>query len=555
MLTIAFLILTSLAQGLDYPVAGAHGAVASSSTLASQVGIDIMKQGGNAIDAAVAVGFALAVTHPTAGNIGGGGFAVIRTSKGTIITLDFRETAPAKSHRDMYIDESGQVIEDLSTKGHLSTGVPGTVDGLLVLLEKHGSLSREQVLQPAIMLAEKGFPLSRVLVSEFKNLHGSMSSYPQSMKIFSNSGKPYEAGDVWIQRDLAATLKRIAANGRDGFYTGETADLIVAEMERGGGIVSREDLTNYKSMWREPVKGSYRGYEIWSMSPPSSGGVLLVNMLNMLEPFDVSGMGWGSSALIHMMIEAERRAYADRAQYLGDPEFSDIPVAELTSKAYAAQRFSDFDAQKASKSAEIGHGSLPAESTETTHFSVADKAGNAVAITTTLNWGYGNRIVVTGAGFLLNNEMDDFSAKANTPNTYGLIGRKANEIQPGKRMLSSMTPTIVTKDGKPVLVTGSPGGSTIITTVLQVVMNTIDFGYNVSHSVSVPRFHHQWLPDRVVFETRCISADGLKALEARGHKELQISTWRIGAANSVSYRDGLIEAASDPRRDAQGVAY
>ncbi|MCB1042496.1 MAG: gamma-glutamyltransferase [Acidobacteria bacterium] len=544
-----------LLQGLDYPISGTHGAVASSSTLASEVGIEILKKGGNAVDAAVAVGFALAVTHPTAGNLGGGGFAVVRLADGSVQTLDFRETAPEKAHRDMYLDEAGNVIPDLSTKGHLASGVPGSVDGLLKLLENKGSMSRELVLAPAIALAEDGFRLSVALAEDFKDVLNSMSAYPQSMAVFSKHGVPYEAGELFRQADLAATLKRIAKQGRADFYEGKTASLIVAEMERGRGLISATDLKKYASVWREPIVGSYRGHEVYSMPPPSSGGVLLVNMLNMVEPYDVASMGWGSSSVAHLMIEAERRAYADRAQYLGDPDFVDVPSARLTEKSYAAQRFANFDANKVIPSEKISYGTWPIESSETTHYSVIDAAGNAVAITTTLNWGYGNRIVVTGAGFLLNNEMDDFSVKPNTPNSYGLIGRAANEIKPGKRMLSSMTPTIVVKDGKPVLVTGSPGGSTIITTVFQVLLNTIDHKMNVSHAVAAPRFHHQWLPDRVIYETRALNADAVNALTGKGHVGVMLSPWKIGAANSVAFREGRLEAASDPRRDAVGLAY
>lgn len=554
-MTYALFFCVFLAQGLDYPVAGKNGVVASSSTIASQVGIDIMARGGNAIDAAVAVAFSLAVTHPTAGNLGGGGFAVVRLADGRTLTLDFRETAPQKSFRDMYLDESGSVIPDLSTKGHLASGVPGSVDGLLRLLETHGSLSREVVLAPAIELASKGFVLTPALAEDFARVLPSMKAFPQSMSVFSKGGEPYQAGDRWVQADLAATLTRIAKQGRSGFYEGETAALIVAEMQRGKGLISLQDLLEYRSIWREPIRGRYRDYEIWSMPPPSSGGVLLVNMLNMIEPYDVAGMGWSSSALTHLMIEAERRAYADRAEYLGDPDFVQVPVQQLTAKSYAVARFGDFRADQAKPSSEVGHGTWSTESPETTHFSVLDKAGNAVSITTTLNWGYGNRIVVTGAGFLLNNEMDDFSVKPNTPNSYGLIGREANSVQPRKRMLSSMTPTIVTKNGKPVLVTGSPGGSTIITTVFQVIINTIDHGMNVSHAVAAPRFHHQWVPDTVVYEPFAFSKDVIDALKARGHRELRKSSWRIGAANSVASDNGWLLGASDPRRDARAVAY
>ncbi len=535
---------------------GTQGAVSSRSQLASDVGIQIMQDGGNAIDAAVAVGFALAVTYPSAGNIGGGGFMVIRLEDGTVLTQDARETAPAAAYRDMFLDDDGEVDRNRALFSALSAGVPGSVAGLLDALERHGTLSREQVLAPAIQLAEDGFILTEDLATDFERVLDTMREHPASYEIFSNNGQPWQAGERWVQRDLADTLKRIAAQGRDGFYKGQTADLLVAEMERLGGMITHEDLVNYEPVWRDPIHGSYRGYEIWSMPPPSSGGALIVQMLNMLEPHDIGALGAGSVETAHLMIEAERRAYADRAEHLGDPDFYPVPLDMLTSRDYARYRFQDFDPQRATPSDEVGAGSWPDESLETTHYSVIDKNGVAVSVTTTLNLGYGNRIVVPGAGFLLNNEMDDFAAKPGAPNAYGLLGDEANKVEPGKRMLSSMSPTIVTRDGMPYLITGSPGGSTIITTVFQVILNVLDHGMSVSDAVAAPRFHHQWQPDVIRLEDNVFSPEVVQQLQAMGHQGLMASNFRIGDANSIKVlEDGQYEAAADPRNDGGASAY
>ena len=530
-----------------------QGMVASRSDIASEVGSRILADGGNAIDAAVATAFALAVVYPSAGNIGGGGFTVIALANGEVYAQDSREKAPGAAHRDMFLDSAGNVDRNLALNTLQASGVPGTVDGLLDALERFGTMTRQQVMAPAIELAEQGFRLNEDLAGQFmENLEG-FREHPASLAVFTKNGEPYKAGETWAQPDLAKTLKLIAEHGRDGFYKGETAELIVAEMERNNGLITLDDLASYESVWREPVHGTYRGYDIWSMPAPSSGGVLLVQMLNMLEAFDLGALGYGSPETVHLMIEAQRRAYADRAEFLGDPDFVDVPAAMLTSKEYARARFADFDPERATDSAEIGAGSWPAESTQTTHFSVADKFGNAVAMTTTLNRNYGNRIVVPGAGFLLNNEMDDFSSKPNTPNSYGLIGRDANEIQPGKRMLSSMAPTIVTRDGKPVLVTGSPGGATIINTVLQVVINVLDHGMDAEAAVAAPRFHHQWMPDNVRYENGAISTETAEALRAMGHKALTGGGFGIGDANTIRIDNATLEGVSDPR-NAGGVA-
>ena len=533
---------------------GKAGAVASRSPLATEVGIDVLRQGGNAIDAAVAVGFALAVTHPSAGNLGGGGFMVIRLADGRLLANDHREKAPMKAHRDMFLD-SGEVVDGLSTASHLAVGVPGTVDGLLGVLGRHGTLTRQEVVAPALALARDGFALPADLAGQFERLRGRFEPYPASLAKFTrDDASPLAAGDLFRQPDLARTLARIAEHGRAGFYAGTTADLLVAEMDRGGGLIGHEDLAAYRSVWREPVRGTYRGHQIVSMPPPSSGGALLIQMLNMLEPYDLAALGRGSPATVHLMVEAERRAYADRAEHLGDTDFYDVPLEMLMDKDYARHRFGDYDPDAASRSADIGAGSWPDESPETTHVSVMDGVGNAVAYTTTLNLGYGSKIVVAGAGFLLNNEMDDFSSKPNTANSFGLIGGEANAIEPGKRMLSSMTPTLVLKDGEPVLVTGSPGGSTIITTVLQVVTNVVDHGMDIATAVGAPRFHHQWRPNRIRHESGAIPPDVRAELRAMGHVDF-VEANAIGDANSVMRVGEELIARSDPRNAGGAAAF
>jgi gamma-glutamyltranspeptidase/glutathione hydrolase len=536
-------------------VTGSHGAVSSRSALASEVGVEILRQGGNAIDAAVAVGFALAVTYPSAGNIGGGGFIVMRLANGEVLTQDHREKAPLAASTDMFLDANGDVDREMSLFSLQAAGVPGSVAGMLDALEKHGTMTREQVLAPAIALAEEGFILNDDLAGDFNDTMPYFERHAASLAVFTRDGAPYRAGDRFVQRDLAEALKRISAQGRDGFYKGPTADMIVAEMQRNGGLISHEDLQTYDVVWREPIRGDYRGYEIWSMPPPSSGGVVLMQILNMLEPYEIGTLGWGSSQTVHLMVEALRRAYADRAEHLGDPDFYPVPIDKLISKDYAVERFADMNPAAASDSETIFAGNWVGESQDTTHYSVVDGQGNAVAVTTTLNGSYGNRIVVPGAGFLLNNEMDDFSAKPGSPNMYGLLGGEANKIEPGKRMLSSMTPTIVVKDGATVLVTGSPGGSTIINTVLHVVMNVIDHGMGVEEAVASPRFYHQWKPDQIRFERDSISAETRATLESMGHRGFQEAGFAFGDANSIVIRDGTIEATSDPRSVGGAAAW
>ena len=539
-------------------VYGKNGMVASRSTLASAAGVEIMRLGGNAVDSAVATAFALAVTYPSAGNLGGGGFAVIRFPNGKVVTLDHRERAPARSHRDMFLDKNGDVDNRLARNSLLSSGVPGSVDGLIEMLERHGTMPLKRVIAPAITLADKGFEIDWYMARHFASVRSRMKPYPASLEKFSIDGKPPKPGDIWRQPDLAKTLSRIAEYGRKGFYEGQTADLIVKEMERTGGIITREDLKKYRSVWREPVRGSYRGYDIWSMGPPSSGGILLIQILNMLEDHDLSASGWGSADTVHMIVEAERRAYADRAKHLGDPDFYAVPVETLIEKAYAKSRFADVNRDQASDSSEIYPGKIPSEeSDETTHFSVMDKTGLMVALTTTLNSSYGNKIVVPGTGMLMNNEMDDFSAKPNTENQFQLLGGEANSIAPYKRMLSSMTPTIVTKDGEPFMVTGSPGGSTIITTILQVILNVVDHQMAIEDAVSFPRFHHQWKPNQIMFERFAFSPDTIKALKAKGHRKLVEIDWGrgVGDANSILFREGVMLGVKDPRTEGMAVGF
>ena len=549
-LALAAVLLTAQAATSASPEAirGTAGMVVSRSDIASNVGADVLAAGGNAIDAAVAVGFALAVTYPSAGNLGGGGFMVIHLADGDIVANDHRERAPAAAGRDMFLDADGNVVEGLSTDSHLAAGVPGTVAGLLDIHERYGALALPDVIDPAIALARDGFPLSLDLAGDFARHLPDFASQPAALAVFAKAdGTAFESGDLFIQKDLAATLVRIRDGGRDGFYKGATADLLVAEMQRGAGRITQADLDAYRSVWRAPIFGSYRGFEVVSMPPPSSGGIVLVQMLNMLERYDLGAMGSGSARAIHHMVEAARRAYADRATHLGDADFYPVPAARLIDKAYAVMRFRDFNPRRASASADIGAGYWAEKGGETTHVSVMDAAGNAVAYTTTLNFSYGAKIVVPGAGFLLNNEMDDFAARENAPNAYGLLGGEANSIAPGKRMLSSMSPTILLWDGAPVAVTGSPGGSAIITTVLQIIVNGVDHRMSLAQAVGQPRFHHQWQPDRILLEPG-ISEDTLAALKSMGHRDIVVlPTARIGNANSIMRVDDVLLGVADPR--------
>ena len=532
-----------------HDVIAESGMVSAQDAIAARVGRDILAKGGNAIDAAVATGFALAVTHPQAGNLGGGGFMLVHLAEDeNVIAIDFRETAPALATRDIYLDSQGDVDNQLAQYSRLSAGVPGTVMGLLDALEQYGTMSRSEVLRPAIRLASEGFPVSYALASSLESNRETFAADESSIAYFLDR----QAGDLLIQSDLAATLSRIEAEGADGFYTGETADLIVAEMQQGTGVMTLEDLANYETVTRSPVKGEFRGHEIYAMSPPSSGGVHIVQMLNILGGYDLEADGHNSAAYLHKLIEAMRRAYADRSKYLGDPDFVEVPIEAITSLDYADRLRETISLDAATRSTEVLPGAqLAAESPDTTHYSVIDQDGNAAAVTYTLNFSFGSGYSVDGAGFLLNNEMDDFSAKPGAPNGYGLIGGTANEIAPLKRPLSSMTPLIVKKDGEIVLVTGSPGGSTIITSVMQVVLNVVEWDMNLAEATHVPRLHHQWLPD-LVFPEPGISVDTLNLLEDFGHvfpknSDGNISRTVIGRVNSVGMRAGKFVGAADPR--------
>jgi gamma-glutamyltranspeptidase/glutathione hydrolase len=539
------------------PVRATHGMVVSTSPIASEVGIEILKKGGNAVDAAVAVGFALAVTHPAAGNIGGGGFLVFHEAAGgKNFSIDYREMAPAQSHRDMYLDESGEIVPDLSTVGHLSAGVPGTVAGLLLAVEKHGRLVRQTVLAPAIRLAEEGFPVSYALSQSLEKAAPLLSRFAESRRIFLRDGNYFEEGEILVQKELGATLRLIAEQGAPAFYEGTVAGLVAEEMERGGGFITQEDMKNYRAVEREPVMGTYRDHTVVSMGPPSSGGVILLEMLNMVEPDDLAYLGLNSSDYLHLLAEVMKRAFADRARYMGDADFSPVPFRGLISKAYAEKRRADINPHRTTLASDLGPGDpFPYEAEETTHFSVVDREGNAVANTYTLNGGYGSGITVPGAGFLLNNEMDDFSSKPGVPNQYNLIQGEANSIGAGKRPLSAMTPTIVLKNGEVLLVTGSPGGPTIINTVFQIVLDVIDHGLNVQEAVDAPRFHHQWLPDVLLHEKHGVVRDVGTALRAKGHTLAERTS--IGDAHSiyVDPRTGIRLGAADPRMDGKAVGY
>ncbi len=535
-----------------------NGMVVSAHKLASEAGVEIMKKGGNAIDAAVATGFALAVVYPAAGNIGGGGFmtAVVDGEK---FTLDFREMAPGLAHKDMYLDDSSQVISGLSLYSHLASGVPGTVHGLIKAWKNHGSgnISLWNIMKPAIRLAERGFRLSNGLVRGLNYRKEFFKRDYDTNKIFNRKdGREWVAGDLLKQKDLAKTLKRIARTQGNDFYHGQTARFIVNEMSSFRGLITLEDLANYEAVYREPISGDFLDFEILSMGPPSSGGLILVHMLNMLEKFELDSIGWHSSEYIHLLTEIERRGYADRAEHLGDIDFWDVPVQMFLSDTYADLRSSSIDLSQATLSSDISYGDpYPFESRETTHYSVVDKDGNAVSVTTTLNTGYGSGYVVGGAGFLLNNEMDDFSVKPGVPNVYGLVGNEANAIEPGKRPLSSMTPTIVLKDGKPVLIIGSPGGSTIITTVMQVILNVLVYDMSIQQAVSAARFHSQWLPDAVFVEPFTIASDVKENLIQKGHT-IQYYRWGyIGHANGITITNNGIYGGPDPRGENSAIGY
>jgi gamma-glutamyltranspeptidase/glutathione hydrolase len=552
--TVLFLFVAVTSFAANQPTRARHGMVISQNDIASQVGVDVMKAGGNAVDAAVATAFALAVTHPTAGNIGGGGFLVFRPRTGEPEAYDFREAAPAKADAKMWLDEKGEYSYEKHHESHLAVGVPGTVAGLHLAWKEHGSLSWEKLMEPAIRLAREGFPVTDGLAASIVEDWERLKRYPATVAQFSHGGTPYQIGESLKQPDLAETLVRISEAGPAGFYEGETAELIEKEMGKNGGLITRADLKAYRAKKRVPIRGTYRGYEIISMPPPSSGGIALVEMLNILEGYDLAADGFGSARSLHRMAEAMRRAYSDRAHYLGDPDFNpDIPADRLTSKDYAAELRKSIHLDVASKSSPESF-TWPTESPETTHFSVVDADRNAVSVTYTLEYGYGSGIVVPGAGFLLNNEMGDFNAGPGLTNEEGLIGTAPNLAQPGKRMLSSMTPTILAKDGELFMVTGSPGGRTIINTVLQTILNVVDHGMNAQAAVDAGRIHHQWLPDRINYERQAFSPDTLNILKWLGHDLREIEGQGVAQVIVVNRKDGMLEGGVDLRAPDGGAA-
>jgi gamma-glutamyltranspeptidase/glutathione hydrolase len=528
--------------------------VVSAREEASKIGVEIMKKGGNAFDAMVATELALAVAFPFAGNIGGGGFMVYRKSNGEIGSLDYREKAPLAASKNMFLDEKGNVIKGKSLETALAIGVPGTIAGVFEVHKKLGSLPIEEILKPVIALAEKGVIVTKKQENQLKNYHEEIVKVNDSKSLFSK---------IFIEKDtikypaLAATLKRISKNGRDEFYKGETAKILVHYLQQKGGIITLEDLTKYEAKWRTPITFTYKGLKIISMPPPSSGGICLAEILKMIEPFDIAKMGHNSTQAIQVIVEAERRAYADRSVYLGDPDFVKIPVKELISEKYLKQRMANFNPEKASLSSEIREGKVTStESTETTHYSIVDQFGNAVAATTTLNDGFGSKYYCDELGFFLNNEMDDFSAKPGTPNMFGLIGGEANSIAPQKRMLSAMTPTIVEKNGKLFMAVGTPGGSTIITSVLQTILNVSQFKMSMQDAVNAPRFHHQWLPDVITFEPDTFDTKTFETLKSKGYIINEKTTPVIGKVDAILVLpNGKLEGGADKRGDDKAVGF
>ena len=558
-----FLIYTLIISNILYSqstikplVESKKGMVVTTHPLASEIGLSILKKGGNAIDAAVAVNFALAVCHPAAGNIGGGGFLVYRNAKGKIFALDYREKAPLASSRDMYLDASGQVIPDKSLIGVFSVGVPGTVAGMEEMHRKFGSLPWKELIQPSIDIARQGHALT---LKEARGLNKNKSDFIKENKgnsyLINPNNMDWKKDDILIQDDLANTLERILRDKSKGFYQGKTAELIISEMKHLNGIITQKDLDAYKPIWRKPIVQSYKNYEIIGMPPPSSGGIALAQLMGMVKNYPLSQWGASSDSTVQLMIEAERRVYADRAKWLGDPDFVKVPLKPLLDTNYIKNRISSIDFNKATLSSDVYAGQFPGyESPETTHYSIVDAEGNAVSITTTLNNSYGSKVFVGGAGFLLNDEMDDFSAKAGAPNSFGLIGSKANEIQPMKRMLSSMTPTIITEKGKLKMVVGTPGGSTIITSVFQVVLNVLEFGMNMQQAVEFPRFHHQWKPEQTCLELNRLSTNQVERLKQKGY-EFSNST-SIGLVEGILVMpSGKLQGGADSRGDDTAMGH
>ncbi|MCK7633184.1 MULTISPECIES: gamma-glutamyltransferase [unclassified Shewanella] len=538
------------------PVWAKHGMVASQETLASRTGVEILKQGGNAVDAAVAVAFSLAVTLPRAGNIGGGGFMLVHLAKeNKTIAIDYREMAPSKAKKDIFLDENGDAVQKLSREHGLAVGVPGTVMGMSLALEKYGTMTLAQVAAPAIKMAQEGISITPDLAQSLAGLKRRMTQWPTTAAIFYKAdGSDYQVNDILKQPELAHSLSLIAEKGTKGFYEGETATKLINAVKEAGGIMTLDDLKHYKVVEREPVRGEYRGYQVVSMPPPSSGGVHIIQMLNVLQQFPIDKLGHNTAQTIHLMAETMKYAYSDRSEYLGDPDFYKVPVNALTNADYAQKIASKIAINKTTPSSEIKPGKLaPYESDQTTHFSVVDKWGNAVSNTYTLNFSYGSGLVAKGTGILLNNEMDDFSAKPGVPNGYGLVGGDANAVEGNKRPLSSMSPTIVMKDGKAFLITGSPGGSRIITTTLQIIMNVIDHGLNIAEASYAARVHHQWQPDELRVESS-VNRDTISLLEAKGHKVTVQSA--MGSTQSIMVTEQGIFGASDPRHSgSEAVGY
>lgn len=529
-----------------------NGAISSANELATKAGIDVLQKGGNAIDAAVAVGFVLAVVYPQAGNIGGGGFMVIHLSSGLNTSIDYREKAPSNAQRNMYLDNSGNVIPGLSTTGNLAAGVPGSVAGMLYALEKYGTKSIYEILGYSVNIADTGFYINKQLADNLNAYSNEFSMFEGTRKIF---GKNFNEGELLVQKDLANTLKEIRDNGVKGFYEGRIADIIVSEMIKTGGIINHDDLRNYRPIEREPITGTYRNFQIYSMGPPSSGGISLIYLLNILENYDLKKYGYGSTKSIQLMTEAMRRVYADRSEFMGDADFVNVPADILTSKVYAQRRMEDYSENIVTPSNMVSPGdAYYKESDQTTHYSVADKNGNIVSVTTTINDLFGNKAVVDGAGFFLNNEMDDFVSKPGVPNIYGLVGSEANSIEPGKRMLSSMTPTIIFKNNKPFLVLGSPGGGRIITAVLQTIINIIDHEMTLDAAIDISRFHHQWLPDEIQTEKGFPVNDVKEELVKMGYKIKELNNFgRIDAV--VFNENGSMSAYSDSRGSGKALGF
>lgn len=549
----AFLLVANFVKAQGPEQKYQNGMVVCAYPDAAKVGIEILKKGGNAVDAAVAVQFALAVVHPQAGNLGGGGFMVFRSGKGETNTLDFREKAPALATTNMYLDAAGNVIPDMSLATHQASGVPGSVDGMVEAHKKYGKLKWNQLVQPAIDLAQNGFKITARLASDMNSKRETFIQMNPG-KTYLVNAEPWKEGDILVQTDLAKTLQLIHDNGRAGFYAGKTADAIVAEMKRGNGLISTTDLANYHAVWRKAIKGTYKQYTIFTMPPPSSGGIALVQLLKSVEPYPLHRFGYNSDSTVRVMVEAERRVYADRSKYLGDPDFYKVPVDSLLRPAYIKARMNSFSWDAATPSSSIQPGSFAGyESDQTTHYSIVDKEGNAVAITTTLNGTFGSKIFVGGAGFLLNNEMDDFSSKPGVPNMYGLLGGKANAIQPNKRMLSCMTPTIVTKGGKLFMVVGTPGGSTIMTSVYQTILNVIEFDMSMQEAVTAKRFHSQWMPDKVDIERGALDAATISKLDEKGYKI--VPGGNIGRVDAILKTKDGYQGGADPRGDDTAIGW